>query len=80
MLPALVLVGIGRGHRFWIPLPSFLLWPFWALGWMVWVIFWVLRLPQAKPLRIALLLGVHLSGFRVDMQSNDGWQINVRMI
>jgi hypothetical protein len=80
MLPALVLVGIGHDRRFWIPFPAFLLWPIWSLGWVVWVAFKVLSLPWEKPLRAALLLGAHLSGIRVDIQSNDGGRIHVRMI
>jgi hypothetical protein len=80
MLPTLVLVGIGRSRCIWIPIPAILLWPFWALGWVVWVVFRVLRVSWEMPLRTALLLSLHLSGFKVDIHSNDGGRTYVRMI
>ena len=80
MLPALVLVGIGRRRRFWIPVPAFLLWPFWLVGWLVWLVFRVFGFPWAQMLRQALLLGVHLSGVQVDIDSADGDRIYIRMI
>ena len=80
MLPALVLVGIGHSRRFWIPLPAFLLWPFWLLGWAVWTVFKILGFPCEKPLHTALMIGVHLSGVRVDIDSADGSQIHIWMI
>jgi hypothetical protein len=80
MLPALVLVGIGRRRRFWIPVPAFLLWPLWLLGWLVWLVFRVCRFPWARTLSEALLLGAHLSGVRVDIDSADGDRIYIRMI
>jgi len=80
MLPALVLVGIGRRRRFWIPLPAFLLWPLWLVGWAVWLLFSAFRFPWAEPLRIALLIGIHMSGLRLDIDSSDGNHIHVRMV
>lgn len=80
MLPALLLVGIGHGRRFWIPLPAFLLWPFWLLGWVVWSVFRIVEFPWEKPLHAALMIGIHMSGVRVDIDSTDGDQIHVWMI
>jgi hypothetical protein len=80
MVPALLLVGVGQSRRVWIPLPVFLLWPFWLLGWMVWTVFRLFAIPWEKPLRFALLLGMHMSGVRVDIDTNDGTNIHVRMI
>jgi hypothetical protein len=80
MLPALVILGIGRRRRLWIPLPAFLLWPFWVLGWLVWVVFKLMRLRWEKPLWTVLLMGAQLSGFRLDLQTKDARHIHVRMI
>jgi len=80
MLPALVMVGFGHRRRFWIPIPAFLLWPFWVLGWAVWAIFIIFRFQWEKPLRTALVAGMHLSGLRVDIGSSDGGRLNVWMI
>ncbi len=80
MLPALVLVGTGGRRRFWIPIPAFVLWPLWLLGWLVWSVFRICRFPWAAMLREALLLGTHLSGVRLDIDSADGTRIHIRMI
>lgn len=78
MLPALILVRTGRGRRLWIPLPTILLWPIWVLAWVVWAFSLALRLTWEKPLRMVLLLCLHLSGIRIDIQSNDGPHFHVR--
>jgi hypothetical protein len=80
MLPALVVIGIGARRRLWLPLPTILLWPLWLIGWAVWLVLAGLRVPWQKTLRIALVLGAHLSGLRVDVSSVDGKSIYVRMI
>jgi hypothetical protein len=80
MLPSLFLVGVGRSRRFWIPLPVFLLWPFWLLGWVVWTVFKIANFPWEKPLRTALVIGFHLSGVRVDIDSADGDHIHLWMV
>jgi hypothetical protein len=80
MLPALLLLGIGGHRRIWIPLPALLLWPFWLLGGVVWLAFWMLKIPWEKPLRLALVLTLHMSGTKVDIESTGGNRINVRMI
>jgi hypothetical protein len=80
MLPALVLVGFGRRRRIWLPMPAFLLWPFWLLGWLVWLVFRIFQLPWAQTLRQALLLGAHLSGVQLGIDSADGNRIYIRMI
>jgi hypothetical protein len=80
MLPALVLVGIGHRRRFWLPLPAFLLWPLWLAGWVVWLPLKVFGAQWAKTVRVALQVGLHLSGTRIDIDTSDGGHIHVRMI
>ena len=80
MLPALLMVGVGHERRFWIPLPVFLLWPFWILGWLVWGLFKLIQVPWEKPLRVALMLGLSLSGARVDIDSADGDHFHLWMV
>ena len=80
MLPALIIIGFGARRRLWLPLPTILLWPLWLIGWAVWFVLAVLRVPWQKPVRMALVLGAHLSGLRVDASSADGQRIFVRMI
>lgn len=81
MLPALLLLGIGRRPRLWIPLPILLLlWPVWILGWFAWLVLRVAQTPQAAPLRTGLTAVAHLSGVRVDVDTKDGDNIHVRLI
>lgn len=80
MLPTLLLLGIGTRRRFWLPLPAFLLWPLWLLGWPLWFVLWMLRIPWAQPLHMALLLLMHLSGIRVDVDTANGEHIHLRTI
>ncbi|MDH3214988.1 MAG: hypothetical protein OEN01_01700 [Candidatus Krumholzibacteria bacterium] len=80
MLPAMLLVGLGDRRRFWLPLPTLLLWPIWLLGWVVWLVLWMLRIPWRRPLRAALEVGHCLSGFRVDVNTAAGGRIHLRMI
>ena len=80
MLPALMIISFGTRRRLWIPLPTILLWPLWLIGWAVWLVLAGLRVPWQKPLRMALVLGAHLSGLRVDVSSVDGQSIYLRMI
>jgi hypothetical protein len=80
MPPALLLVGIGRHRRLWIPLPVLLLWPFWLLGWAVWGLFKAVGISWERPLQAALMAGAHLSGVRVDIDSSNGAHVHVRMI
>ena len=80
MLPALLVMGIGKRRRVWIPLPAFLLWPFWLLGWLVWIVFRIFQFPWANTLYQALLLGTHLSGIRVEVDTANGERIHIRTI
>lgn len=80
MLPVLMLIGVGERHRFWIPLPMILLWPFWLLGWVIWLPLWVLRTRSAEMLRIALQMGGQLSGLRIDVDTVDGEHVHIRLI
>ena len=80
MLPALLLVGVGRARRFWIPIPVILLWPLWLTGWLMWALLKLAGMPWEKPLRLALVAGLHLSGVNVDIDSADGDHIHLRMV
>jgi hypothetical protein len=81
MLPVLMLIGVGRKRWIWLPLPFFLLWPFWLLGWIVWLFMKAARAPQEKTLRLALALGAQLSGTIVEVDSKkDDTTIHLRMI
>jgi hypothetical protein len=80
MLPALLLVAVGGRRRVWIPLPAFLLWPVWLLGWVVWLALRLLRVPWERPLRAALALAAGLSGLRVDIDTSGGEHIHLRAI
>lgn len=80
MLPTLLLVGVGTRRRTWLPLPAFLLWPFWLLGWVPWLVLKAARVSLAEPWRMALMLGVSLSGLRLDVDSVDGTSIHIRLI
>jgi hypothetical protein len=81
MLPVLMLVGLGGGRRrFWLPLPTVLVWPFWLLGWLAWGVSWALRAHWQGALRSALVMGAQLSGLRVDVDSADGHHFHLRLI
>jgi hypothetical protein len=80
MLPALLLVGIGGRRRVWIPLPIILLWPFWLIGWVVWLVSATFRAPWTGSFHVALLVMAHLSSLCVDIDAADGERIHVRMI
>jgi hypothetical protein len=80
MLPAFLLVGVGTRRRVWLPIPVFILWPFWLLGWPVWLAFRIVGFRWAEPLKLALVVGAHLSGTRVDIDASDGEQVHIRMV
>ena len=80
MLPALLLVGVGRHRRIWIPLPVFVFWPLWLAGWVIWFLLWFFRIPWQRLLRIALFAGAYLSGTSVDVETANGENVHVRLI
>jgi hypothetical protein len=80
MLPALMMIGCGKSKRVWIPLPLFLLWPFWLLGWGVWLVLWFFRADVERALRVALTAGLHLKGTQVDVDAADGTQVHIRLV
>ena len=80
MMPCLLLLGIGQNRRFWIPLSLLLLWPLWLLGWIVWLPLWLLRVPVQRAVRTGLLIPLHLSGLRVDVDSASGDHVHIRFI
>jgi hypothetical protein len=77
MLPMLLLLGIGKRRRFWLPLPVILLWPLWLLGWIVWLPLWLLGISWGRVLRQALVLPTHFSGLRMDIDTTNGQNIHV---
>ena len=78
MLPALAWIGFGQS-RFWIPLPTFLLWPFWLIGWLVWAPMRLFRVPGYRKLGLVLSLSGRLSGLQLDISSKKGPQFRVRL-
>ncbi len=86
MIPSLLIAGVGRRRRVPIPLPLFLLWPFVILAF---VIVWVLRLfaPRGSGSEWTLSLALyglcllfHLSGIVIDVRSQDGSGVLLRLI
>ena len=80
MLPSVLLVGAGPRRRIWIPVPVILLWPFWLLGWAVWVPTRLMLPERAHALRAVLILLAQLSGLRLDVDAKDGTRIHLRFI
>ena len=80
MIPTFLLLGIGERRRFWIPLPLFLLWPFWLLGWLVWMPARLIRARWEPALRTGLMVGAHLGGLRIDVDASDGTRIHLRFV
>jgi len=80
MIPALLLMRVGRERRVWLPLPFFLVWPFWLLGWLAWIFTWAFDREASG--KIAVLQGVfwHLSGLIVEVESGDQTPIHFRFI
>ena len=80
MLPTLLLLGVGSGRRFWLPLPTFILWPFWLLGWVPWLFLKIAGTSWALRWRTALMLGLALSGLRIDVDAADGTRVHIKLI
>jgi hypothetical protein len=80
MLPSLLLVGAGSRRRIWIPLPVILLWPFWLLGWVLWLPARLLSVRWGHAMRHGLVLLARLSGLRMDVDTADGKRIHVRFV
>lgn len=80
MLPAFLLIGFGKLRRPWVPIPLILFWPFWLLGWVLWPMFRLFSRRWALALRTTLVLGLHLSGTRIDVSSANGDHIHMRMV
>jgi hypothetical protein len=75
--PAVLLIGAGTRRRIWFPLPVILLWPFWLLGWVVWLPARALLPRQAHLLRTVLIVSTQLSGLRMDVDTKDGPHIHL---
>jgi len=80
MMPAVILVGLGQIRTIWLPLPVFLLWPLWLLGWVFWALMRFLHLPGHRRLWLALSLSGRMSGSSLDIRSREGQRIQIRMI
>jgi hypothetical protein len=83
MIPALLILGIGRQRRFPIPLPLFLIWPFVivALGIVsIGAAVFGRRTEQGRHLhlaRIGLLTLFQLSGLKIDVREQSGEGVNI---
>jgi hypothetical protein len=86
MPPAIVMVGFGRQRRIPLPLPVFLLWPF---AFLAWYVLTVARLAFSDDAGLSRKFHVastilhsyaNLSGLRIDVHSQDGGGIYLRMI
>ena len=80
MLPAFLLLGVGKMRRPWIPIPLVFFWPFWLLGWVVWLVFGFIGFKWVDKLGLALVLGLRLSGTRVDVDTADGEHVHIRLV
>ncbi len=80
MIPALLMIGLGRDRRFWLPLPFFLIWPFWLIGWLAWLTVGLFHRATATKIALFQSLLWHLSGLRVDIDDKDGSGIRLRFI
>jgi len=80
MIPTLLMMRVGKRRGVWIPLPAFLLWPFWLLGWFVWGLGWLFGARWRNPLRVGLVLMAHLRGLKVDVKESEGTRIHFRLI
>jgi hypothetical protein len=80
MIPSLLMIGFGRSRRVWLPLPFFLIWPFWLIGWLAWMIIGLVHRVTAAKIALFQILLWHLSGLRVDIEDKDESQIHIRFI
>lgn len=80
MIPTLLMMRIGRRRGAWIPLPAFLLWPFWLLGWLVWLFAWLLGAKWEAGLRMGLTLMAHMRGLKMDVNEPEGTRVHLRFI
>lgn len=85
MWPSLLIVGVGPRHKFPLPLPLFLLWPFLLLGWLAFGLGWlVTREWRARPALAGmygvLMLAAHLRGLRVDARPQRGPGVRICIV
>ena len=80
MIPTLLMMRIGRRRGIWIPLPAFLLWPFWLLGWLVWLFAWLLGANWRGGLRMGLVLMASMRDLKIDVNESEGTQVHFRLI
>lgn len=80
MIPALLMMSFGRHRRFWLPLPFFLAWPFWLMGWLIWSITTLFNRAAASKIAVVQMMLWNLRGLTVDVDTEDGNQIYIRFI
>ncbi len=80
MIPALLMMRIGRDTRVWLPLPFFLIWPFWLIGWLAWLVTTLFNRAAAMKIALFQIIFWHLRGLTVDVEENDGTRIHFRFI
>ena len=84
MPPVLLLLGIGRVRRVFVPLPLILLWPLLLLGWLFLGVAWLATVGRPRPDSLqagaAGLRALHeLRGTRIDIRRRDNF-IHMRFI
>ena len=85
MPPVLLLLGFGE--RAWIPFPLILLWPIVGSVWLMLLLLEPFFLWRGSGVRIGLATGrcairmfTRLSGFRVDVEREQGCGLNVWIV
>jgi hypothetical protein len=67
-------------RRLWLPLPFFLIWPFWVLAWLIWLIITLFNRAAALKIAVIQMMLWKLRGLTVDVNAQDGTQIYFRFI
>jgi hypothetical protein len=80
MIPSLLMMRFGRVRRLWLPLPFFLIWPFWVLAWLIWLIITLFNRAAALKIAVIQMMLWKLRGLTVDVNAQDGTQIYFRFI
>ncbi|MBD3236318.1 MAG: hypothetical protein GF330_06430 [Candidatus Eisenbacteria bacterium] len=86
MIPAIAVLRFESARRVWLPVPLFLLWPFYLLAWLcvgvTALVAWIVRRGVHRPARLAFLLAMlwQLSGTLIDVQPREGSAVYIRLI
>ena len=80
MIPALLMMRIGRKRRVWLPLPVFLIWPFWLLGWLAWLVTTLFHRATATKIALIQIVFWHMRGLSFDVDDKSGTKIHFKFI